>query len=333
MEIAIIIPAYNEEVTIAEVIRRFHSELPDASIYVVNNKSSDETGEIAAKTLDFLGCKGRVIFENRIGKGNAVRRAFREIEADYYVLVDADLTYHQTDLKKLMQPVLDNYCDMCVGDRLSKNKYKRINTRKFHGFGNSIVRRIINFLFKSKIKDVMSGYRVFNRFFVKNFPLLSEGFEIETEMTLHALDKKFRILEIPIEFQERPKGSHSKLNTFRDGYRVIKTILWIFKDYKPGSFFGFWSTIFVLAGIGTGFPVLLEYIEKQWIYRVPLAILATGLMIFAIISLAIALILDTVSKVHKWNYSLRLKDKYPESKPPNAEANTVNKGKKREYIN
>lgn len=306
MQIAIIIPAHNEEQTILEVIGRFHSRMPDAQICVVDNASQDSTRAIAKQAIEELGCKGTVLCEPNLGKGNAVRRAFMDVEADIFVMVDADLTYSENDLEKMLEPVLSGEYDICVGNRHDNGIYKKVNTRRFHQFGNGLVRRLINFLFKSKLHDIMSGYRVLSRKFVKNLPILSSGFEIETEMTLHALDKKFRICEIPVEYHARPKGSPSKLNTITDGFNVLKTILWIFKDYKPLVFFTSIAMIFFVLGLAAGMPPILEYIEKQWVYRVPLAILATGLMTFSLLSFTIGVVLDTVVKVHRWDYMLRL---------------------------
>lgn len=306
MELAIIIPAYNEEVTIKEVITRFHKAAEDASIYVIDNNSKDSTRKIAEKTIKKLSCKGAVIFEGRQGKGNAVRRAFMDIDADIYAMVDADLTYSEKDLAKLIQPIKENVCDIVVGDRLTEGLYSKENKRMFHDFGNNLVKGMINFLYKNNIKDVMSGYRIFNRFFVKNFPILSEGFEIETEMTLHTLDKRFRVKEIPISYVDRPEGSESKLNTISDGIRVVKTIFTIFKHYKPLSFFGIATFMFFILGLAAGIPPIIEFIQDQFVKKVPLSILASGLMICAIINFAIGLILDTVVKYNRFNYELQL---------------------------
>lgn len=309
MQTTIVIPAHNEEQTICEVIRRFREAMPAATLCVVDNASSDGTRQAAEKA--FAECQGSnlLLSEPNIGKGNAVRRAFMDVDSDIYVLVDADLTYSENDLPILLEPVLRGEYDICVGNRHHSAGYKKVNTRMFHSFGNGLVRGLINFLFKSKLKDIMSGYRVMNKKYVKNLPILSTGFEIETEMTLHALDKKFRIKEIPIDYKSRPKGSPSKLNTISDGINVLKTILWIFKDYKPLVFFSAIALIFFVLGLVAGMPPILEYLEKQWVYRVPLAILATGLMIFSLLSFTIGVVLDTVVKVHRWDYMLRLNEK------------------------
>lgn len=306
MKIAIIIPAYNEELTIKQTIIDLYGELPAAHIYVINNNSTDNTNKLAKETISQLGCKGKVIFEKRQGKANAIRKAFSAVDADIYVMVDADSTYNAKDIHKLIKPILNNEADMVVGDRHSGGFYKEQSKRRFHGFGNNLVINLINFLFRSNLRDIMSGYRVFNRKFVKFFPILSEGFELETEMSLHALHKKFKIVEIPIEYQDRPTGSTSKLGTIKDGFRVIRRILSIFKDYKPLSFFGFFSILFFVCGLVIGLPVLVDFIETRFVSHVPLAILSTGLMIFSLILLSIGIILKTIIQLHRFDYELKL---------------------------
>lgn len=305
-KIALILPAYNEEISIREVIKAFHHELPDAYFCIIDNNSKDRTGEIARTTIAELGCQGIVLFEPRQGKSKAVQKAFEEINADYYIMVDADMTYPAKEVHHLLKPVVENKADMVVGDRHLTGGYRKENKRPFHNIGNIFIRRLINLLFKNNLNDILTGYRVFTRKFVKNFPILGEGFTLETELTLHALDKGFRILEIPIEYKDRPIGSHSKLNTYVDGLRVIKLIVEIFKNFKPLTFFGFISLLFFVGGIIAGLPVLIEFVETQYIVHVPLAILATGLMILAMNSLAIGFILDTVVKNHKFMYGLKL---------------------------
>ncbi len=306
MKTALILPAYNEEATIEDVIREFHKQKKDMYIYVIDNNSKDKTNEIARKTLKKLKCKGGVIFEGRQGKAFAVRRAFQTIDADIYVMADADLTYPAEELNKLLQPVIDDEADMVVGDRLTKGDYFEENKRPFHNFGNKLVIKIINMLFKSDIKDAMTGYRVFSKKFVKNLPVLSKGFEIETEITLHTLDKRFRLLEIPVDYKDRIEGSVSKLKTYSDGFRVIKIIFKIFKDYKPLTFFGIISIIFFLLSLAAGIPVILEFIETRYITKVPSAILATGLMIVSILSLSIGMILSTIVKHFKADYEIKI---------------------------
>lgn len=294
MKIALILPAYNEEQTIEATVRAFHVALPEAAIWVINNRSSDETESIALATLSSLGCLGGVLNESRKGKGNAVRRAFLEINADFYVLADADLTYPADRVSDLLAPVLEGRADMVVGDRHSAGHYAAENKRALHGVGNRLVRSLVNGLFNAELADIMSGYRVFNRRFVKNYPILVEGFEIETDMTLHALDKRYRIVEIPVEYKDRPEGSMSKLNTFSDGARVLFVIMQILRYYKPFVFFGWLSILFFLAGLMAAVPVIQDWIQYQYIRHVPLAILATGLEIVAALMLGVGLILDSI---------------------------------------
>ena len=306
MKVALIIPAFNEELTIRDVIKRFHNIYPELYIYIVDNNSNDSTNKYSKEILNKLECKGGVIFEKKQGKGNALRKAFMEIDADIYAIVDADLTYSEKDFNSLMDPVINDECDMCVGNRHAKGIYSKINIRRFHNFGNNFVKSLVNLFFKSKLNDIMSGYRVFNKKFVKNFPILSEGFEIETEMTLHALDKKFRIKEVPISYKERPEGSISKLNTINDGFKVIKTIFIIFKDYKPFIFFSILSILLFVFGLWIGIPVVIEFIKTRFITKVPSAILASGLMIISILFFTVGCILDSVIKLHRYNYELQL---------------------------
>lgn len=299
-KIAVLIPCYNEELTIKKVIEDFKRELPEADIYVYNNNSKDKTYEIASK------CGAIVRNEYNQGKGNVVRRMFREIDADIYIMVDADDTYPAEFVHKLIEPIRNNTADMVVGDRLSNGTYKKENKRKFHNFGNNLVKKAINTVFKSNLNDIMSGYRAFNKMFVKNIPVLSSKFEIETEMTLHALDKKFIVKEIPIEYRDRPEGSVSKLNTVNDGVKVIKTIIKMYKDFKPRKFFWCIGFIIILLGIIIGAPVIMEFIKYRYIYKIPSAILATGLEILAIIILQCGVILDTIVKQHREDYEINL---------------------------
>ena len=306
MKISVILPAYNKAKTIREVIADFHRHLPSAWIYVIDNTSGDHTAALASDTIRKLRCKGVVLAENTQGKAHALRKAFTEIESDIYLLADSDLTYPAKNAADLIKPVAEGKADMTVGDRLAGGKYKKENKRVFHNFGNGFVRRLINLLFRARLHDIMSGYRAFNRKFVKNFPVLSKGFEIETEMTLHALDKRFKIKEVPIEYKDRPKGSFSKLNTFSDGMRVLKTIFWIFKDYKPLAFFSLLALVSFVVALAVGIPAVIEYVEMQYVYKVPSAVLATGLLIFSMLLISVGFILDTVAKNHKFNYELNL---------------------------
>lgn len=306
MEIAIIIPAYNEELTISRVIKEFYSELPEASIYVIDNNSKDKTKELALKTYNETHCKGKLLSEYKQGKAFAMRRAFMEIEADIYVMVDADCTYPANEIKKIIEPIIQAEADMVVGDRITGGHYFQENKRRFHSFGNRLVKKIINSLFKANIKDVMSGYRAFSKRFVKNLPILTSGFELETEITLHALDNNFRIVEIPIEYKDRIEGSFSKLNTFSDGFKVIKRIISIFRDFKPYAFFTLLAILNFIAGIAVGLPVIIEFIKTRYITKTPSAILATGFMIFGVILYAISLILNTIVRHFKADYEIKL---------------------------
>lgn len=304
--IAIILPAYNEELTIRDTLLDFRTHCPEAELVVVDNNSRDRTAEIARATLAELGGKGRLLSERRQGKALALRKAFHEVDADVYVVADADTTYPAADLAALLAPVLDGEADMVVGDRLARGKYALENKRPFHNFGNQLVRTLINRLFEARISDVMSGYRVFTRDFVKNFPILTGGFEIETELTLHALDKRYRIREVPTEYRDRPRGSSSKLSTVSDGFRVLATIFQLFKDYKPLAFFSAFTAFFLMCSLAAGAPVLIEFAETRYIKHVPLALLAVGLMILSLLSFSVGLILEAVVRQHRFDYEHRL---------------------------
>ncbi len=300
MKIAVLIPCYNEELTIEKVIKDFRKELPDADIYVYDNNSKDRTAEIAKENGAI------VVHEYKQGKGNVVRSMFRDIEADIYVMADGDDTYPAEEVHKLIEPIVNGEADMAIGDRLTNGTYQKENKRHFHEFGNNLVKKAINVAFKTDLKDIMTGYRAFNKLFVKTMPVLSPKFEIETEMSLHALDKKFIIKEIPIVYRDRPQGSVSKLNTFSDGIKVLKTIVKMFKDFKPRQFFWIISLLFVIVGLIIGIPVIVEYAKTRYVTKVPSAILATGIMTFAVIIAQCGVILDTVVKQHKENYELNI---------------------------
>jgi len=284
-KVAVVLPA---------TMMAFHKELPNAAIYVIDNNSKDATHAIATSTLSELGCTGKVLRERRQGKGNALRRAFMEIDADIYVLADADMTYPASRVHDLIQPITAGQADMTVGDRHSGGHYARENDRPLHGFGNSLVQGMVNRFFNAKLADIMSGYRVFNRRFVKSYPILVEGFQIETDMTLHALHQRFRIVEVPVEYQDRPAGSVSKLQTLPDGARVLFTIAQILRYYRPLFFFGSLAILFAIAGILIAIPVFEDWIRFRYIYHVPLAILASGVSVAAMMILGVGVILDTV---------------------------------------
>ena len=300
MKTAVLIPCYNEELTIEKVINDYKRELPDADIYVYDNNSKDNTAEIAKRN-------GAIVkHEYKQGKGNVVRSMFYDIDADIYVMVDGDDTYPAEFVHELIKPVVNGQADMCIGDRLSNGTYQKENKRKFHEFGNNLVRKGINILFKTNLKDIMTGYRVFNKKFVKNMPVMSPKFEIETEMSLYALDKKFIIKEIPIIYRDRPEGSESKLNTISDGMKVIKTIIKMFKNYKPLQFFTIIAFVVFILGLFAGVPVLIEFFQTKYITKVPSAILASGLVTLSVIIGQCGVILDTVVKQNRENYELNL---------------------------
>ena len=305
-KIAVLIPCYNEEATISTVIADFRRELPEAEIYVYDNNSTDTTYELA------VACGAIVKKEPRQGKGNVIRQMFFDIDADYYLMVDGDDTYPAEAVHGLLDKLRSGEADMVIGDRLSNGTYFDENKRPFHDFGYNLVKNTITRLYKTKIRDVMTGYRGFNRIFVKSFPIMSSGFQIETELTIHALDKKFKLVELPIDYRDRPEGSESKLNTFSDGFKVIMMIVKMWKDYKPLMFFGIWTFFFFVFGLFAGVPVIREYMLTHFITRVPSAILSTGLMILALLSLVTGLILDTVVTNAKKEYELNLYHVYHE---------------------
>lgn len=305
MKLAILIPCYNESLTIAKVVTDFKKiafpkPVKRVEIHVYDNNSSDGTDVVAREA------GARLKYEYKQGKGNVIRSQFREIEADIYLMVDGDDTYPAEYAVNLVKPVIERKADIVMGDRHSTGAYRKENKRSFHNFGNQIVKWAINTLYKSNLQDILTGYRCLSRQFVKNFPIFSSGFSIETEMTLFALDRKYVIREIPIEYRDRPPGSFSKLNTFKDGIKVISTIVQLFKDYKPLLFFSMISMIMLASALLAGFPVINEYLETKYIKHIPLAILATGLSLVSIISLFTGFILDTVNRNKREAYELWL---------------------------
>lgn len=297
-KIAILIPAYNEEITIEKVIKDFQRVLPKANIYVYDNNSKDKTNEIASST------GVHVVFEPRQGKGNVVRSMFKDIYADYYIMVDADDTYPADEVEKLLEPMRNGLADMVIGDRLSNGTYTDENKRAFHDFGNNLVKNLINKIYDGNFEDIMTGYRGFTQEFVKTFPVTSAGFEIETEMSIHAMDKRYKLIEVPISYRDRPEGSESKLNTYADGFRVLKTIFQFFKSYRPMFFFGIVALIFFILSLTVGIPVLAEFFETNFITKIPSAILATGLILLSAISLMLGLALDSIAKSERKEYEL-----------------------------
>ena len=306
-EVAVLIPCYNEAVTIGKVVDDFKRVLPDADIYVYDNNSKDDTAAIAED-------HGAIVrTEPRQGKGNVVRQMFREIDADYYIMVDGDDTYPAEAAPRLLEPLMNDTADMTVGDRLSNGTYGEENDRAFHGFGNNLVRWLIKVIYGYAFDDVMTGYRAFNRIFVKTMPVLSEGFQIETELSIHAVDKRFRITDVPIDYRDRPEGSYSKLSTFGDGAKVLRAIASLFKDHKPMAFFGWLALILIVLGLIAGIPVIAEYFQTGLVPRFPTAILAIALVICGALSFTACSILDTVAKTGRKQWELFTYQAYEEA--------------------
>ena len=301
-KIAVLIPCYNESMTIAKVVADYRAALPEADIYVYDNNSKDGTDEIAR------GAGAIVRYEYRQGKGNVIRSMFRDIDADCYLMIDGDDTYPAENAREMCDLVLNKGVDMVVGDRLSSTYFTE-NKRPFHNMGNRSVRFLINRIFKSNVKDIMTGYRAFSRLFVKNFPVLSKGFEIETEMTIHALDKNFLIQEIPVTYRDRPEGSVSKLNTVRDGVKVLMTIFKLFSEYRPLRFFSFCSLLFFLLGGGFVIPVLVDYFRTGLVERFPTLFVCIGCFIVAMLLFMCGLILHNVTKKHRMLFELLMNRK------------------------
>lgn len=299
-KIAVLIPCYNEEKTIEKVVLDYKKYLPEADIYVFDNNSTDRTSEIAKNSGAI------VIHEYRQGKGNVIRSMFRKIEADCYLMVDGDDTYPAENARALCDEVLLNDVDMAIGDRLSSTYFNE-NKRPFHNIGNVVVRFLINFLWrKSKVKiyDVMTGYRAFSKMFVKSFPVMSQGFEIETEMTIHALDKNLLLRNVPIEYRDRPEGSDSKLNTYSDGFKVMKTIFRLFREYRPLPFFCYISLLFFIFACIFVSPVLYDYFTTGLVPRAPSFIASGVSLIVSIQCLFCGFILDTIITKDKKNFEL-----------------------------
>ena len=291
-KIAVLIPCYNESKTIEKVIKDYKKELPEADIYVYDNNSSDGTDKIAIKAGAILK------YEYKQGKGNVIRSMFRDIDADCYLMIDGDDTYPAENAKEMCNYVLDGKADMVIGDRLSSTYFTE-NKRPFHNFGNVLVRKLINTLFKSNVKDIMTGYRAFSYEFVKTFPVLSKGFEIETEMTIHSLDKNLLLKEIPVEYRDRPAGSESKLNTFSDGFKVLKTIARLFKEYKPTIFFGIFGLLFFIISLIFGVPVFRDYFKTGLVERFPTLIFSGFMLMISVLSFICGIILEVVVKKHR----------------------------------
>lgn len=299
MKVAVLIPCYNEAKTIAKVVADYRAALPEADIYVYDNNSSDGTDRIAREA-------GAIVrYETRQGKGNVIRTMFREITADCYLMIDGDDTYPCENAREMVELVLEKNVDMVVGDRLSATYFTE-NKRPFHNLGNRVVRGLVNSFFEGDITDIMTGYRAFSYQFVKSFPVLSKGFEIETEMTIHALDKNLSVKSIPVEYRDRPDGSESKLNTYSDGFKVLRTIVRLLKEYKPLRFFG-WLALAALVLAAVLFaPVLVEYLQTGLVPRFPTLIVSGVCVTVSLLLLVCGLILDTVAKKHRQLFEINL---------------------------
>lgn len=298
-KIAVLIPCYNESQTIKKVINDYQKTLPEATIYVYDNNSTDDTASIAR-------AEGAVVrHEYCQGKGNVIRRMFREIDAECYIMVDGDDTYPAEFAPEMVQKVLERHVDMVVGDRLSSTYFTE-NKRPFHNFGNSLVCKSINTLFKSNIKDIMTGYRAFSYQFVKSFPVLSKGFEIETEMSIHAVHKNLLVENVIITYRDRPEGSESKLNTYSDGFKVIKTIIKLYKNYKPFGFFSILAAVLMLLSTGFFIPVLTEYFATGLVLKFPTLIVCGFVALAALISFFSGVILSTINQKNRQDFEMQL---------------------------
>ena len=296
-KIAVLIPCYNESKTIEKVVKDYKKALPEADIYVYDNNSKDHTDEIAKKA-------GAIVkYEYRQGKGNVIRSMFRDIDADCYLMIDGDDTYPAENAREMCDLVLNGRADMVIGDRLSSTYFTE-NKRPFHNFGNRIVRLLINKLFNNHIKDIMTGYRAFSYDFVKGFPVLSKGFEIETEMTIHAVDKNYKLVEMPVTYRDRPEGSVSKLNTYSDGMKVLKTIAVLFKEYKPMGFFGLISLLLVLISLIFLIPPFAGYFATGEVAKFPSLIVGCFILLTSILSLMCGIILQVIVKKDRQQYEL-----------------------------
>lgn len=299
MKLAVLIPCYNESKTIAKVVADYRAALPEAEIFVYDNNSTDHTDEIAR------AAGATVRYEHRQGKGNVIRTMFREIEADCYLMIDGDDTYPAENAREMVDLVLNKNVDMVVGDRLSATYFTE-NKRPFHNLGNRTVRGLVNTLFDGNVRDIMTGYRAFSYQFVKSFPVLSKGFEIETEMTIHALDKNLSLVSVPVEYRDRPQDSVSKLNTYSDGFKVLRTIARLFKEYRPLRFFCLFAAVFAVVGLVMFIPVLWEFFRTGLVPRFPTLIVSGVLMTFALLLLVCGFILDTVAKKHRQLFEVNL---------------------------
>lgn len=296
MHIAVLIPCYNEGLTINKVVNDFRKILPQATIYVYNNNSTDNTEQEAVNA-------GAIVRkETEQGKGIVVLRMFRDIDADYYLMVDGDDTYPAESALEMIDTIIKEDADMVIGDRLSNKTYLNENKRPFHNFGNLLVKKLINRFFNSKLSDIFSGYRLFSRRFVKNYSSMISGFELETDLSVYCLNYGFKIREVQVQYRDRPAGSVSKLNTIKDGYKVVRLFFNLYRLYKPLSFFSFISFILLIIGFALGILPIMDYIEYSYVYRVPTAIAAVSITIIAVLLFTCGLILDNISKFDKKNF-------------------------------
>ncbi len=296
MHIAVLIPCYNEGLTINKVVNDFRKILPQATIYVYNNNSTDNTEQEAVNA-------GAIVRkETEQGKGIVVLRMFRDIDADYYLMVDGDDTYPAESALEMIDTIIKEDADMVIGDRLSNKTYLNENKRPFHNFGNLLVKKLINRFFNSKLSDIFSGYRLFSRRFVKNYSSMISGFELETDLSVYCLNYGFKIREVQVQYRDRPIGSVSKLNTIKDGYKVVRLFFNLYRLYKPLSFFSFISFILLIIGFALGILPIMDYIEYSYVYRVPTAIAAVSITIIAVLLFTCGLILDNISKFDKKNF-------------------------------
>ncbi len=302
-KIAVLIPCYNEEKTIAKVVSDVRQALPEAAVYVYNNNSTDRTAQIAAE------CGAIVRNEYKQGKGNVMRRMFREIAAECYLMIDGDDTYPLECAREMVNLVLERGADMVVGDRLSSTYFSE-NKRPFHNFGNSLMRAGINSLFRSDIKDIMTGYRAFSYEFVKTFPVFSKGFEIETEMTIHAVNYNMQVENVVVEYRDRPEGSVSKLNTYSDGAKVIRKMLQLYKNYKPMRFFGLLGFVLIAVAAAVFVPVGIEYLETGLVERFPTLIVCGFMVMAGLLSFFAGMILDVMAAKDRRDFEYRLNRVY-----------------------
>lgn len=298
--VAVLVPCYNEEATVAKVVADFTAALPGARVYVYDNASTDRTAELAR------AAGATVVYEPRRGKGAVVRSMLRDIDADCYLMVDGDDTYPADAAPAVVAPVLDGSADMVVGDRISCGAYASQNRRACHGFGNALVAGLVRLIYGDGPADVMTGYRAFSWAFAKTFPVQSDGFQIETEVTIHAVDRRWRIESVDVAYRDRPAGSVSKLDTVSDGVRVVGAVASMFRDYRPLAFFGIASALLLGAGLGSGLPVVAEFARTGLVERLPTALLAVGLVLLSALALSTGFILDRAARAERRAFEMEV---------------------------